>query len=186
MLTTCIPADARVSCARLPTKGELVNNPSGTAASRRTLRFNSLSDLEAEVERIVAADRLGLAHATGNWSIGQIFNHLACWINYGYQGFPPGAHAPWFVRFILRLTKAKILRDGMKPGVRIPRAPDGTFGTDAASIDEGADKLRAAISRLKNREPVKFHSPAFGPMSDDDRIQLQLRHAELHLSYVHY
>ena len=140
----------------------------------------------AEVERIVAAERLGMVRTTGTWTIGQIFNHLACWINYGYEGFPPGAHPPWFIRFILRRLKRKYLREGMKPGVRIPGAPDGTFGVERLSIDEGADRLRAALLRLKNHDPVKFNSPAFGEMPDDERIKLQLRHAELHLSFIHY
>jgi hypothetical protein len=156
------------------------------AASRRTVQLNSVDDFIEEVERIVAADRLGIVRTMGMWPVGQIFNHLACWINYGYEGFPPGAHPPWLIRTVLRLMKKRTLRDGMKPGIRIPGAPDGTFGVERVSLDEGADKLRAALQRLKKREPAKFHSPAFGEMSDDERIQLQLRHAELHLSFIHY
>jgi hypothetical protein len=163
-----------------------MSNNQASAAQRRVLRFNSVDDLIADVERIVAADRLGIVRTSGTWSVGQIFNHLACWIGYGYEGFPPGAHAPWFVRAILRFMKKRLLRDGMKPGVRIPGAPDGTFGTEPMTLDEGAEKLRAALQRLKNREPARHHSPALGHMSDDERIQLQLRHAELHLSFVHY
>lgn len=34
---------------------------------------------------------------------------------------------------------------------------------------------------MKNREPIKFHSPAFGEMQLDERIAFQLRHAECHL-----
>ena len=72
----------------------------------------------------------------------------------------------------------------MKPGMRIPRAEHGTFGVEELTTDEGADRLRQAIARLQRRDQPKFHSPGLGPMSDDDRISLNLRHAELHLGFL--
>ncbi len=38
--------------------------------------------------------------------------------------------------------------------------------------------------RLKNGEPCTHDSPAFGALSHEDRIRLNLRHAELHLGYT--
>jgi hypothetical protein len=152
---------------------------------RRTLRFNSVDELLAEIDRIVSAEKAGTLRRTGNWSTGQIFGHLAAWIDYGYEGFPPGAHPPFFVRWVMKFWKKKIIRDGMPAGIRIPRTKDGTFGTEPYSADEGAARLRAALKRLSVGEPVKFHSPAMGPVSEAERIQVQLRHAELHLSYLH-
>lgn len=158
---------------------------SSRSVERRALRFNSIDELMRELDRIIAAENTGTLRRTGNWTTGQIFGHLAAWINYGYEGFPPGAHPPFFVRWIVKFLKNKIIHGGMRPGMRIPRTKDGTFGTEVLSTDEGASRLRAALMRLKDREPVKFHSPALGPLSDDDRIAVQLRHAELHLSYLH-
>lgn len=154
----------------------------GKVKNRRQLRFHTIGDLLADVERIVESDRAGRLSQTGNWSAGQIFGHLATWMNYAYEGYP--IRPPWFIRFLLRMKKKKFLRDGMPAGVRIPGAPGGTFGTEALSTDEGAGRLREALQRLESGEPVKFDSPAWGPMTNAERIGINLRHAELHLSFL--
>lgn len=154
-------------------------------AERRALRFNSIDDLLKEMDRIVAAERSGKLRCTGNWSAGTTFNHLATWIDYGYDGFPAIVNPPFFIRWILTLRKGKYIRKGANPGVHIPGIPGGTLGTEPCDTDQGAAALRAALLKLKNRQPVKHHSPAFGPMTDDEREQFQLRHAELHLGFLH-
>ena len=152
-------------------------------ADRRKLRYDSMDALHADVDKIVLADKAGKLRRTGNWTAGQAFNHVATWINYAYQGYP--MRVPWFIRVLIKMKLGKYLRNGMDAGVHIPGATGGTYATEPMSTDEGAKKLRAALSRLKNREPVKFHSPAFGKLSDDDRVRLNLRHAELHFSFLH-
>jgi hypothetical protein len=153
-------------------------------AERRKLRFNNIDELLAEVERIVGSERSGQLRRTGNWTVGQIFGHLATWISYGYEGYP-FRPPPWFIRWILRLKVKKYLREGMPAGVRIPGVAAGTFGIEPLTTDEGADFLRRALARLKKGEPCKYDSPAFGPMRHPDRIALNLRHAELHLGFLH-
>lgn len=155
----------------------------GKVTDRRQLHYQSIDELLADVDRIVAADKAGTLRRTGNWTAGQAFGHLASWINYSYDGYP--SRPPWFIRLILRLMKKKILRGGMRPGVRIPGASEGTFGTGLLSTDEGARQLREALMRLKRGEPSKFDSPAWGPMPLDERIAMNLRHADLHLSFLH-
>jgi hypothetical protein len=156
----------------------------GKVADRRGLRFNSIDDLLADVDRIVAAERAGRLRQAGNWTAGQTMGHLAAWINYAYDGFPMD-RPPWFVRFILGFLKKKYLRDGMPAGVRIPKAENGTYGTEPLSTAEGADRLRKALARLKSGETARYDSPAWGRMPDEERIALNLRHAELHLSFLH-
>ncbi len=150
---------------------------------RRSLRFNSIDELLAEIDRIVAADKGGRLRCSGNWTAGQIFGHLAGWIEYAYEGYP--MKVPWFIRMLIRRKRDTYLREGMPAGVRIPRAEGGTYSTQAYPTEEGASRLRKALRRLKNREPARYDSPAFGRMSDDERIALNLRHAELHLSFLH-
>jgi hypothetical protein len=95
-------------------------------ADHRKLRFKDIDELLGEIERIVAADSAGTLRRTGNWSAGQMFGHLASWINYGYEGFPKEARPPWFIRPLVRRLKKKFLSEGMPRGVRIPRAVEGT------------------------------------------------------------
>jgi hypothetical protein len=153
------------------------------STDRRSLRFSTVNDVLSEIERIIAAEQAGTLRRTGNWTTGQIFGHLAAWINYGYEGYP--MRVPWFIAVLLRFKVKKYLRDGLPRGVRIPGVEAGTYGTEPLSTDEGARRLRAALKRLQT-EPAQFESPAFGKLSEQDRIQLNLRHAELHLGFLNY
>jgi hypothetical protein len=49
-----------------------------------------------------------------------------------------------------------------------------------------ANRLKAAFERLKSGEPAKFDSPAFGAVTEKQRIGINLRHAELHLGFLAY
>ncbi len=153
--------------------------------NRRALRFSIIEDVLKDIEGIVAADQSGTLRPLGNWTPGQVLGHVAAWINYSYDGYPIKP-PPWFIRLILRMKVKKYLRDGMPAGVRIPGVENGTFGTEPLSTSEGAQRLRRGFRRLQSDEPAKYDSPAFGAMSHADRIQLNLRHAELHLSFLRY
>jgi hypothetical protein len=151
--------------------------------ARRELRFTGIDDVRREMDRIIAAERTGTLRSTGNWTPGQAFGHLAAWINYGWDGYPTELNPPWFVRLFLRPMARRYARRGFPAGCRIPKVAEGTFATEKLSTDEGAERLRQALTRLESREPVKHHSPAFGKASDELRVATQLRHSELHMSY---
>ncbi len=152
---------------------------------RRELRFESIADVLRDLDAILEADRRGSLVALGTWTPGQIMTHLASWIEYGYDGYPMSK--PMFlIRWILRLKLRSMLHKRMPAGVRIPGIPNGTLGADPLPIEAGADRLRSALKRLESGEPCSFDSPAFGAMSHADRILLNLRHAELHLSFLQY
>jgi hypothetical protein len=156
-----------------------------TSSGYRTLRFRTVAECVAEVNRICAAEKSGTLQTTGNWTPGQIMSHVSAFIEYGYVGFPI-APPPFFVRWILRLRLSKMLRKGMPRGVRIPGIKEGTVGMQAMDASEAAQRLLTSLERLDSSEEVKFNSPAFGPMSNRDRVQLNLRHAELHLGFLVY
>jgi hypothetical protein len=153
-------------------------------ADRRKLRFDRIDDVLADVDRIAAADKAGRLRRTGNWTAGQTFGHLASWITYGYEGYPI-APPPWFIRWILRRKVRQYLKEGMPAGARIPKVEHGTLATQDMPTDAGAERLRQALRRLSAGERCPHDSPAFGPMSHEDRVALNLRHAELHLSFLH-
>ncbi|MBX3390564.1 MAG: DUF1569 domain-containing protein [Phycisphaeraceae bacterium] len=151
----------------------------------RDLHFSSLDEVLAEADRIAAAERDGRLKQIGNWSAGQIFNHLATWIDYSYDGFPPQLSPPWFVRLIVKLQKHKFMNGAMPRGVRIPGIENGTLATESVPLEEGVRHLRASLERLKREKPTQ-RSVLFGEMTHEEWIKGTLRHAELHMSFLRY
>ena len=156
-----------------------------SSANYRILRFDSIDDCIEEVHRINAAGKQGTLFTTGNWTAGQIMAHVAAWIEYGYEGYPIGK-PPFFIRWILRSGLKKTLQKGMSRGVRIPGLPDGTVGIEDMEVPNATGRLLGALEKLRSPEGAVFASPGFGAMSHEDRIRLNLRHAELHLGYLDY
>src|SRR5436305_15072328 len=84
--------------------------------SRRELRFNSLDDIAAEVERLAAAKEI---KTLGNWSSGQVLQHLAMTMQNSIDGFP--SFVPAAIRLFLRLfMKRRILTTPMSAGFKLP------------------------------------------------------------------
>ncbi len=152
-------------------------------ANRRKVHYSSLEDILSDIDRIEEAHRQGTLQTMGNWSAGQILSHVAAWIEYGYVGYPVKS-PPWFIRWILKGMLKKYLKNGMPSGVKIPGIQAGTTGMDEAPLEAASERLRQALRRLQAGEECPYDSPAFGKMSHDDRIRLNLRHAELHLSFL--
>jgi hypothetical protein len=155
------------------------------SVSRRALRFDSIAQCQQEIDKLCDAAVQGKLQSSGNWTAGQIFAHLAAWIEYGYQGYPIN-QPPLPIRWLLRMFLPRMLKKGMSPGVRIPGVKEGTVGQDMQETLAAAERLKQAFARLANHEPAPYDSPAFGPMSHEDRIRLNLRHAELHLGFLYY
>jgi hypothetical protein len=151
---------------------------------RRSLRFESFKQLWTDVERCAAAERAGRLRCTGNWTFGQILGHLASWASYPYDGYPRPMEPPWFIKLILKSRKKKYLWGEMPRGVRIPRVEGGTIGTEVVSTDEGLARLRRALERLDTAPPAAPNL-IFGPLTHEEWRAINLRHAELHLGFVH-
>jgi hypothetical protein len=153
-------------------------------AARRKLRFNSIDDLRKDLDAIERSHAAGKLTRTGNWTEGEIFTHLAAFINFGYDGYPKAISPPWLLSVLfIRPRKSKWLREGLPAGVRIPRTERGTVGMENVPFDEGLKRFRAALDRLE-KTPPPIESPAFGPMAYQDKVGFALRHAELHLGFL--
>jgi hypothetical protein len=99
-----------------------------------------------------------------------------------YAYTPSPLNPPFFIRWILRLRRKQYIHGQMKAGVEIPGVEGGTLGTANMSLDEGLARLKKIVDRLKRETPTE-ESKAFGPMTHEETIGLNLRHAELHLSF---
>ncbi len=157
---------------------------------RRKLRFETIADLEAEIDRLAAAVDV---ECLGNWSLGQISSHLARVMLTAVDGTTVRPPLPLRVlAFCFRpLLKWRLLQVGMPAG--LPHQGLRIFGTvpeaselvaDAGVTDEsGVAELRTAIDRYKSADKL-FPHPGFGNIPRHDWDRFHLRHAELHLSFV--
>jgi len=151
------------------------------STQRRTLHFESIDQVLAELEMLAAAEKESKLRTLGNWTPGQNLGHLSSWIDYSYDGVP--FKIPFIARIIMRPMKNKFLYKPMRPGSRIPRLPHGTVGIDVIPFDEALSKFRTNLNRLKAKPPEIPHS-LFGPFTHEEWIAQHLRHAELHLSFL--
>jgi hypothetical protein len=156
-------------------------SPEPKASPCREITLRTWDDLEREIAAVEAAERAGTLQTCGNWSAGKVLGHIAAWIDYAFDGYP--MNPPWFVRIIGRMMKGPMLKQPrMKPGFRIRGAPEGTYGVAEMSVQEGAARLRKAISRFQNQQPGP--NPIFGPLTKDQWTRMHLNHASLHLGFL--
>ena len=149
-------------------------------ADRRRLRFETIDSMLAEADALAAAERDGRLVQLGNWTLGTAVNHIAVWAEFAFTGTP--LSPPWFVRFASRLLKKRFLTKGLGAGVNIPGIEGGTLGTEPTPIDLALPRLREAMDRLRRETPEKPNA-VFGPLTREEWVALQLRHAELHLGF---
>lgn len=174
------PAQEEVATTFNP---DMLPRMSAPTPARRTLRFSSIDEAIAEADRLAGAERDGRLTRTGNWPLGQTLGHLATWASFAHEGYPSEVHPPLPIRLIARLMKSHILTKGMMPGMKVGRVPGGTLGLDPLSTDDGLTRFHAAMRRLQNTAPT-IPNPVLGKLTHEQWIQLNLRHAELHFSFL--
>lgn len=153
-----------------------------TVKSRRQLFFLTLDAALDEAGALTLADRHQRLSPLGNWTLGQALNHLATWMDFPFVGYPPAMNAPLPIRVIARMLKKRILRKGMPVGMKLRGVPGGTYGNEPASLDEGLAHFQRSTQRLKSSAPMG-PNPLLGALTHQQWIDLNLRHAELHLSF---
>jgi hypothetical protein len=143
---------------------------------RRQVHYDNYRQLLDDVHALAA----GPTRQLGNWSLGQILEHLARAMNMAIDG-PPFKPA-WFVRVIGPFFKNRVISRPMSPGFKLPR--NGTpLVPDPCDVAAGVASLERAIARLEQNAERKPHF-VFGPMTREEWDLLQLRHAEMHLSFI--
>lgn len=148
------------------------------AADRRVLRFASLDEIVADAEVLA---RHGY-EPLGNWSLGQVCDHLARGMHSSIDGF--GFAAPLWVRLGGRAMRWWLLWRGFPAGMSLEgEAAAALMPADDVSDEQGLEALHRAVNRLKvdrSRQP----SPVLGPMSPRQWDRFHFRHAELHLGFL--
>ena len=150
--------------------------------NRRTLRFDSLGDIAAEVERLAKAREI---KALGNWSPGQVFQHLSIVMN----GAIDGIHVklPLAMRIIVPavvlILKSRILNKPMPAGFRLNADAAKVLVPPPTSVEDGLAAIRNGLHRLANETKREVH-PFMGKLNNEEWDKLQCRHCEMHLSFL--
>jgi hypothetical protein len=143
---------------------------------RRPLAFSSLGEVMPEVDRLLKGHR-----TVGNWSLGQICNHLSGAVIGSVDGIP--------FRFPLALRKTvgpmlfrRMLRSGRFPeGIKLPRHIQPRSGVDARAE---AESLRAAIRLFGSHAGPFAEHPLGGPLDREEWQRFHTLHCAHHLSFV--
>ena len=150
-----------------------------TVKGRRDLSFQTFHDVVADVEQLVAARNCRML---GNWSLPVLINHLTMTMNSSIDGF--ALKAPFLIRFIGPLIKRSVVYGKkLSPGIKLPaNAVQAAFPCGNSAHEALAD-LKASFSRALT-ERMEADHPAFGKMTHEEWLLMQLRHAEMHLSFA--
>ena len=148
--------------------------------ARREVRYASFEEVLADAQKLTS----GNAQTVGNWSLGQILQHLAKTMDASIDGTE--MKVPWIMRtfFKMILNKDKMMREPLKPGFKIPKGGLAQFSPDAnVTAEEGLAQLNSAVERFIQDSKRSEH-PAFGHLTREEWDLLNLRHAEMHLSFA--
>jgi Protein of unknown function (DUF1569) len=148
-----------------------------TKAPRRQLCFRGLQELLEDAEKQARQQ----TPTTGNWSQGQIFEHVARTMDRSIDGF--AWRAPFHFRILGKLIKKKILRHGMTPGFQHRGIAAEHLVPTPTDTAAGLEHLRRAIGRLQTESKRAPH-PFLGKLTPAEWEQVHLRHAELHMSFI--
>lgn len=155
------------------------NRSSNVANSpRREVEYRTLAAVLEDAEFLATHPH----ETVGNWSYGKILQHLTDGLNRSFDGFPFRANL--FVRWIARtFMKKKLLTQPMPAGFKLPAKWEAELPPDSTPVDEALIHLKKAIARFEREVPRAPH-PALGALTPEEWVQLHLRHAALHMSFV--
>lgn len=150
-----------------------------TTSSRREVHYASLDEFLHDAQRLAE----GEARTLGEWTYAQILQHLSVALTASVVGF--GFRGPWLLRTLIGpMVLRRILKNGMKPGFRLKGAAQRLIPSDDVALPKALSKLRTAVERFQESSTLAEH-PVFGRLDRDQWTALHLRHAELHMSFVH-
>ncbi len=150
-----------------------------TVTGRRTVSYDTYNDLLADARQLAE----GNVHTLGNWTLGQILWHLGVGVDSTIDGAPFPVPAP--VRLIGRtFFKSRFLNKTLKPGFKFPAAARAKLEPPPdVTIEEGLAALQRAVERTKSESHRAPH-PLLGDLTPREHEKFQLRHAEMHMSFV--
>ena len=151
----------------------------GSVKERRTVRYESLDELLAEAEALTGTN----FKLSGNWTLGQILKHIALVLEASIDGGLAPVPVP--IKIVAKLLmRNKFLNGSIPAGFKIPSSGRDKFEPSAdVTTEDALEHLRRGVERCKSEDKRAPH-PVFGDLTPDEWNRFNLRHAELHLSFV--
>ncbi len=141
---------------------------------RRKVRYESLDELLADAQRLSKSK----VRTLGNWSQGQIYEHVARSLDSSIDG--AGFSLPAPVRWAMTLLmKRKFLKQTLPAGFKT----SAEFTPAETSVEQGLASLQTAIERQK-QESERAPHPGFGNIGREGWNDFNLRHSEMHMSFL--
>ncbi len=148
------------------------------SVTRREVSFANLDEVVAFAEHAVQSN----AETIGNWSLGQILEHVATVMEKSIDGFDikPALQVRLLGRWFL---KNRFLKQGMPPGFQLKGPAAKELLPPEVDPQAALDHLRRAAERLKTETRREVH-PFFGKLDQAESNRINCRHAELHMSFI--
>ena len=151
--------------------------------ARRDLTFADFDDVIGDANALL---RTGSTRV-GRWDLAQTCGHLAEWLHYPVDGFPPMPAPARLLMALLRNTVGpRLLRKTLSTQALPSRSPTIPQSVPAEGGDARAavDRLAEAIERFRRHEGPYRPSPLFGAMDRATTTRLQLIHCAHHLGHL--
>jgi hypothetical protein len=143
------------------------------------IRLNTIQALRAEVERLGCIEY----PTHGNWTVGQIFYHLAAAFEASVDGLPAGYSR--FARLCIRPFRSCVTRIRFPPWLPIPRAIAFKLAPpEIVDCTEQHQRLLSAIDRFIDHEGPFPPHPVLGPLTSSEWTGFHLRHCQHHLAFI--
>jgi hypothetical protein len=145
--------------------------------ARPDLRFQSLADLMADVNRL----RSGPYDKAGQWDLGTMLDHLAK--SLGAPFVEGRKNLPWPLGPVARFVIHRFARRTTYPSIELP-VPKMIKPTPGADAEAAYAALVTAVEKLRAVPGPTIRCPPFGTLPLDDFMRIQLLHAAHHLSFL--
>ena len=146
---------------------------------RRDLHYNSYDDLLEDIRQLAETPH----HTVGNWSLAQIVEHLSKAAAIQVDGAP--FKLPWPTGLLMRtFMKKRFLTKPLPSGFKIPQKHSDQFvPADDTDLSQAIEHLESEIARCQETIQCAPH-PVLGNLTSAEWEQFNLRHAEMHMSFV--
>lgn len=149
-------------------------------AKRRELVFASLDEVTNDIEQLAA----GEPRTSGGHTFAEIVRHLAI-ANEMVAGKISPPKLPWYMRLVMPFMGKKIMSGPVNPGFKLPSNMEAFFWSDEpVGVPEAVARFNESVELYKEKGPIPVH-PIFGPAPSETTNAMLLKHAAMHLSFVH-